>query len=170
VTPISLQAETPEHAKQAYLVASQTPSERRRADGGARVYPYIFHRHHRPDGAAGISIKNSIDAKYRADASYFANQIIAQMWVDRTNIDSYANYATSVTSACTPSGSASSLANVTGWATQLASALPGADAAKQSIIITTPITGVKQVTVMVCWKAPQSTVTNNFVTTAQINI
>lgn len=118
----------------------------------------------------GISIKNSIDAKYRADASYFTNQIIAQMWVDRPNIDSYANYATSVTSDCTPGGTASSLANVTVWATQLASALPGADATKQSIIITTPLTGVKQVTVMVCWKAPQSTVTNNFVATAQINI
>lgn len=118
----------------------------------------------------GISIKNSIDAKYRADASYFANQIIAQMWVDRANIDSYANYATSVTSACTPSGTASSLTKVTTWATQLAAALPGAAASKQSIVVSTPITGVRQVTVMVCWQTPQSTVTNNFVTTAQINI
>ncbi len=38
-----------------------------------------------------VSIKNSIDAKYRSDASYVANQIIAQMWIDRTpaNLDNY---------------------------------------------------------------------------------
>ena len=117
-----------------------------------------------------VSIKNSIDAKYRSDASYFANQIIAQMWVDRANIDSYANYTSTVTSACTPGGTASSLANVTTWATQLAAALPGAVATKQSIVVSTPITGIREVTVMVCWKTPQSTVTNNFVTTTQINI
>lgn len=121
-------------------------------------------------GLQAISIKNSIDAKYRADAAYFANQIIAQMWVDRANIDSYANYATSVTSACTPTGSASTWPAVISWASQLESSLPGAEATKQSIVVTTPLSGVKQVTVMVCWKTPQETTTHNFVTTAQINI
>lgn len=120
-------------------------------------------------GLQAVSIKNSIDAKYRADASYFANQIIARMWVDRENIDSYAHYATTGDSTCTPGGSASTLANVTNWTSQLANALPGATADKQSIVITSPFSDVKQVKVTVCWKSPQETETHNFVTTAQIN-
>lgn len=123
-------------------------------------------------GLQAVSIKNSIDAKYRADASYFANQIIAQMWVDRANIDSYAHHATAGTSACTPTGAASTLPAVTGtngWTAQVTSALPGATADKQSIVVTEPLSDIKQVTVTVCWKSPQETTTHNFVTTAQIN-
>ena len=36
-------------------------------------------------GLQAAAIKNSSDAKYRADASYLANQIIGQMWADRAN-------------------------------------------------------------------------------------
>jgi len=120
-------------------------------------------------GMQAASIKNSIDAKYRADAAYLANQIIAQMWVDRGNIDSYAHYATAGATACTPGGSASTLTKVTSWTAQAASTLPGATASKQSISITN-LSSAKQVTVTVCWKSPQETATHNFVTTAQINI
>ena len=115
------------------------------------------------------SIKNSIDAKYRADAAYLANQIIAQMWVDRSNIDSYAHYATVGASACAPGGGASTQANVTAWTTQLANALPGAAANMQSIEVTTPFANVRQVQVTVCWRSPQETAAHNFVATAQIN-
>lgn len=117
-----------------------------------------------------VSIKNSIDAKYRADAAYMANQIIAEMWIDRPNIDSYANYATSVTPACTPGGSASTYAKAIAWVSGVAGTLPGATANKQSIVVTTPVAGIKQVSVMVCWKSPQETDTHNFLVTAQINI
>ena len=44
-------------------------------------------------GVAGLqahSIKDSSDAKYRADAAFLANQLVSQMMVDQTNIASYA--------------------------------------------------------------------------------
>jgi type IV pilus assembly protein PilV len=113
-----------------------------------------------------VSIKNSADAKYRSDASYLAKQIVAQMWVDRSNIDNYAHYPTGTS--CAFSGSASSVAQVTTWNTQVAAALPGASAAKPQIQVST-VSGTKQVKVTVCWKGPQETVTHNFAMTARIN-
>lgn len=115
-----------------------------------------------------VSIKNSIDAKYRADASYLANQIIAQMWVDRSNIDNYAHYQTGAV--CAPfTGSASGNANVTGWVTQVTSLLPGAASNKTQIQVST-VGSTKQVKVTVCWQGPQETSAHNFVVTAQINL
>jgi len=114
-----------------------------------------------------VSIKNSIDAKYRADASYLTNQIIAQMWVDRANIDNYAHYTAGPV--CSFTGSASGNANVTGWVSQISSLLPGAASAKTQIQIST-VASTKQVRVTVCWQGPQETTAHNFVTTAQINL
>lgn len=115
-----------------------------------------------------VSIKNSIDAKYRADASYLANQIIAQMWVDRSNIDNYGHYQTGAV--CAPfTGSASGNANVTSWVAQVASLLPGAASNKTQIQVST-VGSTKQVKVTVCWQGPQETSAHNFVVTAQINL
>lgn len=114
-----------------------------------------------------VSIKNSIDAKYRADAAYLANQIIAQMWLDRPNIDNYAHYQTG--SVCAFTGSASSNTNVTSWIAQVTNLLPGTASSKTQIQVTTPIAGTKQVKVTVCWQNPQETSAHNFVVTAQIN-
>lgn len=115
-----------------------------------------------------VSIKNSIDAKYRSDASYLANQIIARMWVDRNNIDAYGHYQAG--GVCAPfTGSASGNANVTAWAAQVASLLPGAASNKTQIQVTTVGT-TKQVKVTVCWQGPQETSPHNFAVMAQINI
>lgn len=118
-------------------------------------------------GLQAAAIKNSIDAKYRSDASYLANQIISQMWIDRSNIDNYSHYPDGT--ACTFSGSASGNAHVTSWTTQAVALLPGAAATKTQILITTPSAGTRQAKVTVCWKSPQENVTHNFVATAQIN-
>ena len=45
-------------------------------------------------GIQASAVGLSIDAKYRADAAYLANQIVSQMWVDRANMDTYAHHAT----------------------------------------------------------------------------
>lgn len=122
-------------------------------------------------GLQAVSIKNSIDAKYRSDASYLANQIIGQMWVDRTHIDDYAHYQTGATCAFTGAASADVggwVTPVTRWVTQVTDLLPGAAASKTQIAVSTVGTS-KQVTVTVCWKSPQETGTHNFVATAQIN-
>jgi type IV pilus assembly protein PilV len=113
-------------------------------------------------GLQAASVKNQADAKYRADASYFANQIIGQMWLDRgvndANLPSYAHYPTpAITAAappgCNPTGAASGNANVTAWTAKLAATMPGAVATRQQIIVN-PANG-NQVMVAVCWKAPQ---------------
>lgn len=118
-------------------------------------------------GLQAASIKNSSDAKYRSEASYLANQIVAQMWVDRSNIDAYEHFATGLV--CSFTGSASANANVTGWATQISSLLPGVSASRTQIQVTTPVANTKQVKVTVCWQTPQDSAARNFVTTAQIN-
>lgn len=115
-------------------------------------------------GMQAAAIKNSADAKYRADASYLANQIIGQMWADRPNLASYANYA-GAGATCSPTGTASGNANVANWLATVASTLPNAGATKQQIVI-----GANNlVTVTVCWQAPQDNVRHNFAATAQIN-
>lgn len=117
-------------------------------------------------GLQAVSIKNSSDAKFRADASYLANQIIGQMWVDRANID---NYATGGTGVACSTGTASTNTKISNWLTQVSNALPGATSTIQQIAVTTPLTNTRQVKVTICWKAPQDTTTHNFVVTAQIN-
>ncbi len=109
-------------------------------------------------GLQAASVKNQADAKYRADASYFANQIIGQMWGDRANLATYAHNPTpAVTTAapptCNPTVAPSGNANVTAWTAKFAAALPGAAANRQQIIVN-PGAG-NQVMVAVCWKAPQ---------------
>ncbi len=127
-------------------------------------------------GLQAVSIKSSIDAKYRADAAYLANQVIGQMWVDRANIDKYAHNPSGAL--CNFSGAASTYnpnmigvsAPNPGWLKQVADTLPGAASNFQQIIVTTPTANTRLVTVTVCWKAPQETIRHNFVATAEINM
>lgn len=41
-------------------------------------------------GLQAVSMKHSIDAKYRTEASALANQIVGRMWTDNSNLGSYA--------------------------------------------------------------------------------
>ncbi len=121
-------------------------------------------------GLQSLSIKNQADAKYRADASYFANQILGQMWADRTNLATYAHNPTPAVSVaapptCAPNAAASANANVTAWTGRLAASLPGAASTLQQIIIGAG----NQVTVVVCWKAPQETTFHKYLATTFIN-
>ena len=121
-------------------------------------------------GLQAASIRNQADAKYRGDASYFANQIIGQIWVDRTNLATYAHNPTPVVTAaappsCNPTGALSANANVTAWTTKVANGLPGATATKQQIIIGAG----NQVTVVLCWKSPQDTSYHKYMATTYIN-
>ncbi len=118
-------------------------------------------------GLQSLSVKNQADAKYRADASYLANQIIGQMWVDRNNLAAYANNPTPTppSPTCNPNSAPSANANVLAWAAKVATSLPGATPAIQQIIIGAG----NQVTVQVCWKAPQETSYHKYLATAYIN-
>lgn len=124
-------------------------------------------------GLQAVSLKNTADAKYRAEASYLANQIIGQMWADSPGtLGSYAhNPGTTPNTTCTFTGAGSANANVLAWLGNastpgtVAGNLPGATAARQQIFI-----GANNlVTVTICWQTPSESVPRNFVGFAQIN-
>ena len=101
------------------------------------------------------AIRNTVEAKYRNEAAYLANQVIGQMWVDRANLSAYD----------TASGSNG---NMTAWRTRVASTLPGITVGGTN----SPEIEVagSQVTVTIFWKMPGTdTVTRQLSVVAQIN-
>lgn len=107
-------------------------------------------------GMQSLAIKQMTDAKYRSDASFFANEIIGNMWVNRANLGLYAF-----------SGTGTPPAALTGWVTSIRNGLPGvADASN-----TLPIVSVvgTTVTVTVRWQAPGGSAAHRHVTLAYIN-
>jgi type IV pilus assembly protein PilV len=115
-------------------------------------------------GLQATAINNTLDARYRTDAAFLANQIIAQMWVDPDTTTTPPSIKS--TYACSPCTTAS-YANNNNWITQIQSGfLPGVtDTANQPSIA---ISG-KKVTVTVNWASPQNgAVAHNYVTQTQI--
>jgi type IV pilus assembly protein PilV len=122
-------------------------------------------------GVQAAAIKNAADAKYRAEASFFASQIIAQMWAENpANLATYQHNATTV-ARCNYQGGASGNANVVAWlgnATSpgtVAGNLPNAGAGRQQITVEAN----NIVTVTICWQNPSDPAPRSFVGVAQIN-
>lgn len=86
-------------------------------------------------GMQTIGMRNTVEAKYRSEASYLANQIVGTMWVDRANLASYSDGVGN--------------ANRTSWVTQVQATLPQAATYQPSIVVTG-----NQVTVTVRWLRP----------------
>ena len=116
-------------------------------------------------GMQAAAFSASADAKSRAEAAAFANQIISDIWmgVDRS---SDANLITSLNnfqlntggSDCAFSGGATDNTNtiLTGWVsavTNTSTGLIGATATMQQVLVSTA--DMNRVTVTICWKAPQ---------------
>lgn len=99
-------------------------------------------------GLQSISIQNGIYGKYRTDASYLANEIVAQMMADKNN---FANYQ---------DGAGTSSPFRTAWISEVGAKLPAGDG---SITISG-----SAVTVKVTWKAPGDTETHSYQTVAQV--
>jgi type IV pilus assembly protein PilV len=107
-------------------------------------------------GMQATAMRATIDAKYRSEASFLANEIIGNMWVNRANL---ASYATPSTCPAAPSCT---------WITRVQTMLPQ-DAAVPAN--TAPLIAVagQQVTVTVRWKRPGETTVSNHTAIAQIN-
>lgn len=115
-------------------------------------------------GLQAASIRNTAEAKYRADAAFLANQIIGEMWADNiANLNSYAHFPAD--GACVPSGAASGYGKVTTWLGNINSTLPGAASTKQQIVVNA---ANNLVTVTICWQPAQEGSSSSFVTVAQI--
>lgn len=113
-------------------------------------------------GLQAQSIRNSSEAKYRADASFLANQIIGYMWSDPANFGSYAHKPSGAV--CEPTGSDSTNANVSAWLANVAALLPGAAGRLQSINVNAL---TREVTVRICWQS--RTGNHNMVVTTRLS-
>jgi type IV pilus assembly protein PilV len=122
-------------------------------------------------GVQAAAIKNAADAKYRAEASFLASQIIAQMWAE--NPATLANYSHNPTTVgrCNYTGGASGNANVVAWVGSagnpgsVAGNLPNAGAGRQQITVEAN----NVVTVTICWQNPSDPMPRSYVGVAQIN-
>ena len=120
-------------------------------------------------GLQATAINNTLDARYRSDAAFLANQIIAQMWADSlpdtTTVPT--SYVVRPTYACNPCTRTNGNLSTQAWVTQIQSGfLPGVtDVANQPIIA---IVG-NQVTITLKWQAPQGQQqAHNYVTKTEI--
>jgi type IV pilus assembly protein PilV len=92
------------------------------------------------------SVRATTDAKLRADAGFLANQLIASMWTDFSNI---AGYAYNTGGANCAFGGGGGNANTTAWAASVQSTLPGSVAGMQQVIVTAQ----NLVTINICWQS-----------------
>lgn len=99
-----------------------------------------------------VGMRTTIQAKYRSEAAFLANQIVGEMWVDRPAL---ANYDTT---------SGAPAPQLTAWIAQVQSTLPQASGANAPTIA---VSG-QQVTVTVSWQEPGSSTVNHDVVIAQI--
>lgn len=109
-------------------------------------------------GMQATAMRATIDAKYRSEASFLANEILGGMWVDRANL---ANYATSPgTPAACPAAPPCT------WLARVQSILPRATGANAPTIA---VAG-QEVTVTVRWQQPGTdTTVSNHTAVTQIN-
>ncbi|MDH4095347.1 MAG: type IV pilus modification protein PilV [Betaproteobacteria bacterium] len=106
-------------------------------------------------GLQAQSIRNTVEAKYRNEAAYLANQIIGQMWVDRANLADYD----------TTAGASQQMIN---WRAQVAGVLPSVVPAGANSP-TIAVAG-NQVTVTIFWQMPGAdSPQRQFSVVAQIN-
>lgn len=123
-------------------------------------------------GLQAVSIKNTAEAKYRADAAFLAGQIIGQMWSDNTaSLASYAHNPTTGGTPCSFSGGASANTKVSDWlgatgtAGTVIDSLPGTSSALTQISIGAD----NLVTVTICWRKPGEATDHRHQVIAQIN-
>jgi len=106
-------------------------------------------------GLQAQAIRNTVESKYRNEAAYLANQIIGQMWVDRTNLAAY------------DTGSGAST-NMTNWRARVAGTLPRVVAGGTNSP-TIAVAG-NQVTVTIFWQMPGAdSALRQYQVVAQIN-
>ena len=105
-------------------------------------------------GMQALAIRHMADARYRSEASFFANEIIGRMWVNKGNLASYAF-----------SGTGSPPTAIENWVTTVQNTLPGVTAGANLPIIDS---AGSRVTVTVRWQLPGASEGHQHVTVAYI--
>ena len=120
-------------------------------------------------GLQAAAVKNTEDARQRAAAAFYANQILGYMWTDaRAKLPDYAHNASG--SQCGGfSGSPSFNPNVTSWIAAIDGKLNGLTSSTASSLQQIKVdTATNVVAVTLCWKNPQESAYHFFTTAAQI--
>ncbi len=91
-------------------------------------------------GMQALAIRTVAEAKYRTDASFLANEIIGEMWVNRSNL---ANYAYT--------GGGAPPATLANWVAKVEGTLPGANNNPPEILID----AANMITVTIFWQHPE---------------
>lgn len=136
-------------------------------------------------GMQARSIGQTMDARYRVDAAFLANQLLSEIWASRAQVNNgTANptttlYGSPAYFSCNPCTSTNSNPVIQGWVQQVQSTtsqsayLPGVTDTQNAPIITVSPTTANSppysITVTLQWKSPQGGVPHNYTTMAQIN-
>jgi type IV pilus assembly protein PilV len=114
-------------------------------------------------GMQATAMRTTIDAKYRSEASFLANEILGRMWVDRSNLAAYA------TSSGTPAACPASPPCT--WIGRVQGLLPNAIGANapEITITTDPVLLTNEISVTVRWQPPGDATVSNHVAVTQIN-
>lgn len=104
-------------------------------------------------GMQAAAVRSTTDAKYRSEAGFVAGQVMSQMWVDRSNL---ASYATAV---------ALPYAGRDNWVTRVATLLPQGT----GTIVIGSAPDLDLVTVTVTWQQPGEPQVRRFEMISRIN-
>jgi len=128
------------------------------------------------------AIAGQSDAHVRTDAAALADQLAAEMALNVNRLVDDAATSASLTpfnhhpvsalgSYCAFTGAASTAPVVTAWLLRVTGpgGLPGAVATGQSVRVDTSLTGHNQVTISMCWRAPNDSGMRRFMTTVYVN-
>jgi type IV pilus assembly protein PilV len=100
-------------------------------------------------GLQATAARMANEARDRAMATFMADQLFARILISDPTALATVAHRTTVNSTCTPSGTASTNALVTGWLAEVAKVLPKATSARQQIVVNT---ATNLVTVRMCWQ------------------
>jgi type IV pilus assembly protein PilV len=94
-------------------------------------------------GMQGVAIKNVTESKYRSEAAFLANELIASMWTDATNVGLY-NYP------------GSSYTKLTNWVAKVNTTLPGTAGAPPRVTMLTAASAAgATVQIEIFWQLPE---------------
>jgi type IV pilus assembly protein PilV len=97
-------------------------------------------------GLQAAAVRQSTEARYRAEASQLAEQLLGQMWVGNRDVASLqANYNTCTSEAC-PGYHA--------WAGTVSSTLPGVTVTSATLRPSVTVNNAGIVTISIFWRAP----------------
>lgn len=109
-----------------------------------------------------VSVSTVSNARYRTEASFLANEILGQVWIDRgTNYNNVANYAVT--------GGVGASVPAQNWVDKVNALMPSSTTYPPTVTVATPASGGRQVTVVIRWKAPEAADVSNHTAVAFIS-